>query len=293
MTGWRAIYRVLGSLWVAIGVFTLAVTLLYIFLFNVINNEVLKILPPEFIRLLSISPGTPSPTDTPMKILGLFFAGFSLFIGSGLVQLKGWARSLGIVWHAVIGFCLLGLMLVAFQGQDIFIVLLTLVPGIFLILVGIQLGTDAAEEIFAGARAAPAQAKPTECPTCKGPLNLVTLRCPKCDSDFPNRMPKEVYLIDMATQEKHEVLLRQPTYIGRDPDRTVRLDSDYVSGDHAAIEYFDGHFYLHARKNTNYTYVNDRVIRDQEIKDGDILTFAEKKLKFVLTFGSMDAAHAD
>jgi hypothetical protein len=46
----------------------------------------------------------------------------------------------------------------------------------------------------------------------------------------------------------------------------------------------DAHFYLHAMKDTNGTFVNDlsRRVRDMEIRNGDMIAFGRMQFHFIV-----------
>jgi pSer/pThr/pTyr-binding forkhead associated (FHA) protein len=53
-----------------------------------------------------------------------------------------------------------------------------------------------------------------------------------------------------------------------------------VSGQHASVRYEDGKFFLTDLDSSNGTYLNDRKIVREELKDNDVIRFGEIIVKF-------------
>jgi len=95
--------------------------------------------------------------------------------------------------------------------------------------------------------------------------------------------PSKPRLVDLTTGKEYPVsTVRALTYIGREnPEASLQFDDSTVSKDHAVIEYTDGSFFLHARQDTNGTFVNNEKIRDKEIVHNDIIRFGRVQVKFI------------
>jgi hypothetical protein len=69
--------------------------------------------------------------------------------------------------------------------------------------------------------------------------------------------------------------------IGRDPQKAdILLEDLTVTGEHARIRYEGGRFYLYDLASTNHTYVNNRQIQKQMLRDGDVVGFGNAKFVF-------------
>jgi hypothetical protein len=68
--------------------------------------------------------------------------------------------------------------------------------------------------------------------------------------------------------------------VGGSPENQVVLRDSTVSGQHASLRYEDGKFILTDLDSSNKTYVNDKKIAQEEIKDNDMIRFGEVVVKF-------------
>lgn len=68
--------------------------------------------------------------------------------------------------------------------------------------------------------------------------------------------------------------------VGGSPDNQVVLRDTTVSGQHASLRYEDGKFILTDLDSSNKTYVNDKKIAQEELKDNDMVRFGEVVVKF-------------
>jgi len=68
--------------------------------------------------------------------------------------------------------------------------------------------------------------------------------------------------------------------VGCGADAQISLRDSTVSGQHASVRYEDGKFLLTDLDSSNGTYLNDRKIVREEIKDNDMIRFGEVIVKF-------------
>jgi hypothetical protein len=61
----------------------------------------------------------------------------------------------------------------------------------------------------------------------------------------------------------------EPVTIGRDPGQGIVIDNEVVSRRHATIFLRDGEYVLRDEGSTNGTFVNNRKIKEQVLRDGD------------------------
>jgi pSer/pThr/pTyr-binding forkhead associated (FHA) protein len=71
--------------------------------------------------------------------------------------------------------------------------------------------------------------------------------------------------------------------VGRDDEVAIRVEEPLVSRRHARLERRDGAWVVIDLGSTNFTRVNgERVRRERELADGDLLTFGRARCRFLL-----------
>ena len=71
------------------------------------------------------------------------------------------------------------------------------------------------------------------------------------------------------------------TTVGRDPRRAdILLESSTVSGEHARVRCEGHQFYLYDLASTNGTFINNRQIQKQMLRDGDVIRFGDVEAIF-------------
>jgi len=71
------------------------------------------------------------------------------------------------------------------------------------------------------------------------------------------------------------------TTIGRDTRRAdIVLDATTVSGEHARVRCEEGQFFLYDLASTNGTFINNRQIQKQMLRDGDVVRFGQAEFVF-------------
>jgi len=68
--------------------------------------------------------------------------------------------------------------------------------------------------------------------------------------------------------------------VGSGPGSNIELRDNTVSGQHASVRYEDGKFFLTDLDSSNGTYLNDKKIAREELKDNDMIRFGEIAVKF-------------
>lgn len=285
----RFAYRFTGVLWVTIGSLVLLISVGFLIsavallgFFNAQLPEVASLFAPSLRVLPSLQ-----------QALGVIVGIFCITIGAGLFALASWARTVGVAFNISMGACV-GVMTVALylslansDNGSVLGALVLLIGGalaVFLVFIGYKLSTQNAMDAFFGILPQAPAMKPVICPTCNSPLNLSSATCPKCDSDH-DVVVMRAKLVSLDTGQEYPVSLKKATRIGREtPGFEIQLDEQTVSHEHATIEYVDGHFYLHALRATNGTFVNDLScpVMDVEIKNGDLVAFAAVHFRFVV-----------
>jgi len=278
---WRFIYRFVGILWIILGAVILTVAAGYLVAVLALSNYLNSFLPPVVKNLIEpllsgVKPGV-------QQGAGLVFAIYCIVFGIGFIALRGWARTIGIAFHFVAGLVVAVLSIVLYYRlitTDIVTVLapsfrpvLAIVVGLIIAAglfgLGFQLSTHPAIEAFSGYIPSPPAMPPVTCPTC--------------DAEIVPFALAHARLVDVKSGHEYPVSTRRPVRIGRDtPGLEILLEDKSVSGEHAVIEFVDGHFYLHALKDTNGTFLNDleKPISDAEIRTDDLIVFGRSQFRF-------------
>jgi len=305
MNALRGFYRTIGGIWVAIAIIVLIVSLVYLVSFNIaknpLNNFFLNQMP-VFSEIVQGFIRDASPTL--LEFLGLLFAAFMIYFGSAMSSLKGWARTVGIVFHIAMGAVIAMLAFTIYDRTKmslvlqelgvveyvpVLILIIGLVLGAFFIGLGFQMGSHTALEAFAGVQPQAVGMPVVNCPTCGEPLDVQNERCPRCDVDGGETVnPSSARLMDLENNIEYMVSVRKPVRIGREggdgnDDYEILLPYAEISSDHAMIEFTNGVFIIHAHKDLNFTYVNDVQLRDSIIKSGDVIGFGPRRFRFEVT----------
>lgn len=95
---------------------------------------------------------------------------------------------------------------------------------------------------------------------------------------------RQVFLVDMSEQHKWEFrLLSLPVVVGRNPDCSVSIVDESISGEHAKIFWDNGQLVCHDLGSTNGTRLNGSKIEREIVHDGDLLNLG--KLPFMVRIG--------
>src|SRR5690606_19289325 len=82
----------------------------------------------------------------------------------------------------------------------------------------------------------------------------------------------------------------EPTVIGRSSKCDVQLDQESVSRNHARISRQRGTYVIHDLGSTNGTYVNDELVDEVALRDGDQIKIGRTIFKFIVS-GNMEAQY--
>ena len=74
----------------------------------------------------------------------------------------------------------------------------------------------------------------------------------------------------------------QPMIVGRSSKSEIQLDQEAVSRNHCRIRYNGKHFMIRDLGSTNGTYVDDKLIDETRLRDGDQIKIGRTILKFIL-----------
>lgn len=94
-------------------------------------------------------------------------------------------------------------------------------------------------------------------------------------------MPKMVVALD-GVVIKEVALTRERTTVGRRPYNDVVIDNLAVSGEHAVFVLSGDEVQVHDLGSTNGTYVNGKPIRQQILRNGDMVEMGKYKIRLLL-----------
>ncbi len=294
MSSLRFLYRLLGTLWIVVGLLIVLIAIGYVLAARAMDVYFVS----QWPELAAIVGPLLERQSSLQQWASLAFGLFCLVFGVGMLCLRSWARTVGVAFNVAMGACLAVLVLLVYSRLTEPGPLQQLVPRAWprwlalsggllsfgLLAAGIHLSTAPAMDAFFGVPPAMPPLPPVKCPTCGERLDLAKARCPRCDSEEPADIgPARARLVDVQTNHPYQVSMLHLTRIGRDnPAAEIQLEDPTVSHEHAQIEYLCPRFYLHALRDLNGTYVNEVRIRDAEIKDGDRIAFGKAQFRFVV-----------
>jgi hypothetical protein len=96
-------------------------------------------------------------------------------------------------------------------------------------------------------------------------------------------MPHLVVSVE-GVEIKHVPLRKQRTTLGRLPDNDIVFDNMIVSGHHCAFE-LEGvsTVYVEDLHSTNGTYIDRKMVKRQQLRDGDVIAIGNFRLQYVAT----------
>lgn len=96
------------------------------------------------------------------------------------------------------------------------------------------------------------------------------------------KAPVVGWFVAMSGDQKGEdfKLREGKNIVGGSPENQVVLRDSTVSGQHASLRCEDGKFILTDLDSSNKTYVNEKKIAQEELKDNDMVRFGEVVVKF-------------
>lgn len=93
-------------------------------------------------------------------------------------------------------------------------------------------------------------------------------------------------LIDMDDDTEFQLEAGKKTLVGRGIVRNdINLNNPTVSRHHAQIEYHESRFVLTAMDDANGTFVNNALIRQRTLNDGDEIRFGRVRFRFLIDEG--------
>jgi hypothetical protein len=218
---------------------------------------------------------------------------FAIVMGWSLIRRQTWAQTVLVSAHtlflvyAVIGWMAATLLRGRSDawwagGPVVFVVLMLVNGGMAFFLSNV--GTTEALS-WLPLRTLPVV--PQHCEFCGTMLDPQTKLCPQCDAVpeiVDRRMPApppSARLSSLSDDAEFWVSASKAVTIGRGlTGNDINLSNPTVSRQHAQIEYNEGHFVLTALQDTNGTFINDTLVRQRTLRDGDEVRFGRDRFQF-------------
>lgn len=96
--------------------------------------------------------------------------------------------------------------------------------------------------------------------------------------DTAHPMPKLCVFLDVE-RAVHELTEERIT-IGRAPDNMIQIRDPSVSGQHAQLVLIEQSYHLHDLGSTNGTWVNDQLVTEVRLREGDRIRFGKVEARF-------------
>ena len=93
-------------------------------------------------------------------------------------------------------------------------------------------------------------------------------------------MPRMIVSIDSVVIKEVE-LTKERTTLGRRPYNDIVIDNLAVSGEHAVIHMTDDGVEIEDVGSTNGTYVNGKPVKQQTLRNGDLVEMGKYKIRFL------------
>jgi hypothetical protein len=89
-----------------------------------------------------------------------------------------------------------------------------------------------------------------------------------------------VYIDEQDKPVQDIRLTRQKTVIGKSADADIQLDDQFASKLHAVIHFEEGKFFISDLGSSNHTWLNEKKIMNEELKDGDKIRIGHQNIIF-------------
>lgn len=228
-----------------------------------------------------------------LAILSLFL--FAMAVGWGLVRRRSWAQTLLVPAHlliaiyAIVGWIAAYVISAGSQAWWEGVSLLFMTAILANVGMVIWMNSAGTTEALSWLPLQTVMQVAEQCEFCGSPLDLETGRCPHCEA-VPELVqknlaltPPRAKLVDLASDVEHWIDPDEGAFIGRGTsENDIDLSNPTVSRRHAHIEYHDEHFVLTALRDSNGTFVNDTLVRQRTLRDGDEVRFGRARFRFAI-----------
>ncbi|MBL7201328.1 MAG: FHA domain-containing protein [Anaerolineae bacterium] len=223
--------------------------------------------------------------------LGLFY----IVLGQGLVRQQSWSQMVMLPAHLLVILYVIVEWIAACVLRGYLEVWWAGAPALFLVLIVLNggsaflLSTVSAKEALSWIPMQTLPDIPLQCETCGSPLDPETQMCPQCDivlelaRGHPDVVLPKARLVGLSDDSEYWIQSGETVSIGRGlSGNDINLSNPTVSRHHAQIAFSDGHFVLTALQDTNGTFVNDTLIRQRPLGDGDEVRLGRARFQFAI-----------
>lgn len=233
--------------------------------------------------------------------MAIAIGAFGIVLGWSTIRRQSWVQTVLIPAHmlllvyAAVGWIAAHLLQrspeTAWAGGPVLFALLLLVNGGLAFFLS---GVGATEALsWLPLRTSPVI--PMRCEFCGTPLDPQSRECPVCDvipaissQHLQPQLPRG-RLVGLSDSTRYQVVANKKTFIGRGlTSNDIDLPNPTVSRHHAQIEYKEGHFVLTALQDSNGTYVNDVLVRQRTLREGDEVRFGRARFQFEIIAGEKE-----
>ena len=224
---------------------------------------------------------------------------FGIVVGDALIRRQSWAQTVLVPAHMLIALY----ALIAWIAAQLSVMrgtaggaagpLLVFAP-LILLNAGLAFGLGGRRTTQALAwqslRTAPVIS--TRCEFCGSLLDPETQRGSQCDlapSLEQDLSPPRARLASVSDGGSFWLSPGRATLIGRGlNDADISLSNPTVSRQHAQIECREGHYVVTALHDSNGTFINDTLVRQRILRDGDEVRFGRARFRFEIIEGERD-----
>jgi len=220
---------------------------------------------------------------------------FCFVVGWALIQRRSWVQTLAVPAHLLaITYATVILIVVLLApgrsalwqavGTAITSSLIVIHSGLALLMSGVG-----STEVLSWEPLRTSPAIPQTCEFCGSPLDPQTGQCPQCET-IPEVVQRQVAtppppakLVGLEDGSEYWIDATKKTLIGRGvSSNDISLSNPTVSRRHAQIEYRQGRYLLTALQDSNGTFVNETLIRQRTLQNGDELRFGRVSFRFTI-----------
>jgi hypothetical protein len=233
-------------------------------------------------------------------VLLLCWGATCVVLGWNLIRLVNWAQPLAQAMHLLLAVYLIAALIVgsavAPEAKEFLALGILLLAGDLGL--AYPLRGRLAGEVFSQIPLRTAPVVSLRCEFCGASLDVRTGRCPECEPAIntdPHTAHREnpkpalvAHLISLDDGTVYPLSSQRPTLVGREFSRNdVNLNNPTVSRQHALVEYDvqNSRYTLSAMQDTNGTFVNDQLIRQRTLRDGDEIRFGRTRFRFRVVSG--------
>jgi len=90
---------------------------------------------------------------------------------------------------------------------------------------------------------------------------------------------------------KEVQITKDKTTLGRRPYHDIVIDNLAVSGEHAVLQMVGSDVFIEDLNSTNGTYINGKMVKRQQLHDGEVISVGNFRIKYRAASGRRDFVH--